>query len=70
MYLLSPLIVQNFKKILRADPKLLGHAIFKPRPLAPRDYFFEKPISKSCHAHSCLSTYKKSESDVGPLMRY
>ena len=31
MYLLAPFIVQNFKKILRADPKLWGRTIFMPK---------------------------------------
>ena len=31
MYLLAPLILQNFKKILRTDPELWGCAIFRPK---------------------------------------
>ena len=31
MYLLAPFILQNFKKILRADPELWRCAIFKPK---------------------------------------
>ena len=31
MYLLAPFILQNFKKILRADPELWGCAIFGPK---------------------------------------
>ena len=31
MYLLAPSILQNFKKILRADPELSGCAIFRPK---------------------------------------
>ena len=31
MYLFSPLILQNFKKILRANPKLWGCAIFRSK---------------------------------------
>ena len=31
MYLLAPFILQNLKKILRADPELWGYAIFRPR---------------------------------------
>ena len=31
MYLLPPLILQNLKKILRADPELSGCAIFGPK---------------------------------------
>ena len=31
MYLLAPLVLQNFKKILRADPELWQCAIFRPK---------------------------------------
>ena len=31
MYLLAPFILQNFKKILRANPELWGCAIFGPK---------------------------------------
>ena len=31
MYLLAPFILQNFKKILRADPELWECAIFEPK---------------------------------------
>ena len=31
MYLLAPFILQNFKKILRADPELQGCATFWPK---------------------------------------
>ena len=31
MYLLAPFILQNLKKILRADPELWGCAIFRPK---------------------------------------
>ena len=31
MYLLVPFILQNFKRILRADPELSGCAIFGPK---------------------------------------
>ena len=31
IYLLTPFIVQNFKNILKADPELLGCAIFGPK---------------------------------------
>ena len=31
IYLLAPIIGQNFKKILQADPELWGRAIFGPK---------------------------------------
>ena len=62
-------IVHNFKKILRVDPKLWRHVIFRPK-MALKYIFFRKPISKPSHVHSCLSTYKKPESDVSTLLRY
>ena len=31
MHLLAPFILQNFKKILRANPELWGCAIFEPK---------------------------------------
>ena len=67
MYLLVPFIVQNLKKVLKTDPKLWGRAIFR----LLNEIFFRKAISKPCRrVHLCLSTCKKLESDVNPLMRY
>ena len=72
MYLLPPFIVQNFKKTLRADPKLWGRAIFRSKMtrLPWKIISFRKPISKTCCVYSCLSTSKNSESDVNPLTGY
>ena len=72
MHLLNPFIVQNFKKILRVDQELWGCTIFCPKMacLLEKIFFSRKPITKPCCTDSCLSTYKKSESDVNPLMRY
>ena len=69
MYLLAPFYCAQFKKILRVDPKLWRHVIFRPK-MALKYIFFRKPISKPSHVHSCLSTYKKPESDVNTLLRY
>ena len=67
MYLLVPFIVQNLKKVLKTYPKLWGRAIFR----LLNEIFFRKAISKPCRrVHLCLSTCKKLESDVNPLMRY
>ena len=46
MYLLTPFILQNFKKILRADPELWGCAIFGPKMahLSWTKFFWYKPL--------------------------
>ena len=45
MYLLAPFIVQNFKNIFRADPKLWGCAIFCPKwPISPEQHFLVQTI--------------------------
>ena len=46
MYLLAPFILQNFKKILRADPELWGCAIFGPKMahLPWTKFFWYKPL--------------------------
>ena len=46
MYLLAPFILQNFKKILRADPELWGCAIFRPKMahLSWTKFFWYKPL--------------------------
>ena len=46
MYLLAPFILQNFKKILRADPELWGCAIFgrKIAYLSWTTFFWYKPL--------------------------
>ena len=72
MYLLAPFIVQNFKKVLKADPKLPERTIVRCKMAHLTQkifFFFRKPISKPCRVHSRLSTSKKSESDVNPLTR-
>ena len=67
MYLLVPFIVQNLKKVLKTYPKLWGRAIFR----LLNEIFFRKAISKPCRrVHLCLSTCKKLESDLNPLMRH
>ena len=40
MYLLAPLILQNFQKILGADPELWGCAIFGPKMVHFPQFFF------------------------------
>ena len=47
MYLLTPFIAKNFKKILRVDPELWGHAISRPKMahLPQMRIFFRKTIN-------------------------
>ena len=72
IYLLAPFIVQNFKKILPADPELWGCAIFGPKMAHfPKwEFFFRKPVNEPCFFHSCLSTCQKSKSDINLLVKY
>ena len=46
MYLLTPFILQNFKRILKADPELWGCAIFGPKMahLSWTNFFWYKPL--------------------------
>ena len=46
MYLLAPFILQNFKKILKANPELWGCAIFKAKiaQFAPSNFFLVQTI--------------------------
>ena len=46
MYLLAPFILQNFKKILRADPELWGCANFRPKManFSRTNFFWYKPL--------------------------
>ena len=42
MYLLAPFILQNFKKIIRADPELRGVPFSGPKwPLCPERNIFD-----------------------------
>ena len=72
IYLLAPFIVQNFKKILPADPELWGCAIFGPKMAHfPKwEFFFRKPVNEPCFFYSCLSTCQKSKSDINLLVKY
>ena len=72
IYLLAPFIVQNFKKILPADPELWGCAIFGPKMAHfPKwEFFFRKPVNEPCFFHSCLSTCQKSKSHTKLLVKY
>ena len=67
IYLFAPVIEQNFKTILTADPHLRG--FLDPKwPIFPNDNFLRKPVNSLCSFHSCLSTCQKS--DINLLMKY
>ena len=63
MYLLAPFILQNFKRILRADPELSGCAIFvhKMVHLSWTNFFWYKPLlfSSTCWPFSLCKIYKQ-----------
>ena len=64
MYLLVPVILQNFKRILRADPELSACAIFgqKMAHLSWTIFFWYKPLlllSSTCWPFSLCKIYKK-----------
>ena len=67
VYLLAPFILQNFKKILRADPELWGCAIFGPKMahLSWTKFFWYKPLlllSSTYWPFSMCKTLKNSYS--------
>ena len=119
IYQLAPFILQNFKKVLKANPDLRGCSTrspkipqfvlnkffgYKPLLLLSSTYwyfslgkilkkflqrihsyedaqflgqkwsiftnFFRKPVNEPCFFHSCLSTCKKSKSDIYLLVKY
>ena len=72
MYLLAPFILQNFKKILKADSEFLWkNSLILQQiqsyedvpflglkwPICPNEIFFTKPVKKPCSFESYLSTY-------------
>ena len=75
MHFMAPFIRQNLKNILRENPELREYhhipaknGVFAPPPL--KNSIFQKPINQPRSLNSCLSTFKKSKSDVAPLMKY
>lgn len=72
MYFLAPFIVPKLKKTLWADPEFWGSATFSPKMVYLFQFFifFQKPIIKPCSFNWCLSTFKKSNSDVDLLIEY
>ena len=61
IYLLSPFIAQNFKKILTVDPVMMHH-------FCSNESFFRKPVNHICFFHSYLSACQKLKSDINLLM--
>ena len=59
MYLLAPFILQNFKKITRADQELSGSAIFGPKMahLPWKFFFWYKQLLLPIGHYQLLSTY-------------
>ena len=62
MYPLAPLNKLSKSRIMRICHFWAKNGLFVP--------LFKKPIIKPCSLHSCQSTFKKSKSDVNPLMQY
>ena len=72
IYQLVPFIVQNFKKILPADPELWKLAIFGPKMAHFPKWHLKKkqPVNEPCFFHSCLSIFHKWKSDINLLLKY
>ena len=72
IYLLALFIVQNFKKIVPADPELWGCATFGPKiaHFPKWQFFFKKTVNEPCFFHSFLSICPKSKSDINLLVKY
>ena len=71
IYLLAPLILQNLKKNLPADPVMTICNFCAPNgPFPQMRIFFRKPVHQPCFFYSCLSTCQKSKSDINLLVKY
>ena len=71
IYLLAPFIVQNFKKILPADPVMrMCNFWAQNGPFPQMRIFFRKPANEPCFFYSCLSTCQESKSDINLLLKY
>ena len=71
IYWLATFIVQNFKKILFANPELWGCTIFGPKMAHfPWDFFFFiKHVNEPWFFHSCLSTCQ-NQSEILAIKEY
>ena len=75
MYLLTPFIVQNFKNILGAYPKLQGRAIFRPKMthLPRKKFFSENPFSNLVafiHVYHMLRVICQSINEILTIKEY
>ena len=70
IYQLVPFIVQNFKKILPADPE--WWKLFGPKMAHFPKWHLKKkqPVNEPCFFHSCLSIFHKWKSDINRLLKY
>ena len=65
IYLLAPFIVQNFKKILPADPELWGCAIFGPKMTHfPKLQFFSENLLMSLVSFIHAYLHAKNQSQI------
>ena len=65
IYLLLPFTVQNFKKILRANPELrMCHFWGQNDQFTPKKEFFRKLVNKPCFFHSRQSKFQDSKADI------
>ena len=70
LYVLVPFIVQNFKKILPADPELWDASLLGLKwPICPNEIFFIKCFKKPCFFHLCLSTCQNRNWSVKGYLR-
>ena len=73
MYILAPFIMQNFKKILPADPKLRRCAIFGSKMAHfPQMWFFSENLLMSLVSfiHAYLHAKNQSQIDINLLVKY
>ena len=73
IHLLDPFILQNFKKILTANPELWGCAIFGPKipPFVQNNIFWYKPLLllSSTYWLFSMGTIKKKSYNGSKVMR-
>ena len=63
MYLLAPFILENFKKILRANPELWGRAILGPKMAQfPKSEFFSEKLFMSFVSYIQAYLHAKNQS--------
>ena len=72
MYLLPPFILQNLKRILRADPALTGYAIFRPKMahFSWTIFFWYKPLLLILSTSYPFSLYKMFKKFLQQIQSY